>query len=501
MPAGWTLQDPRHRGQRPCPDGPFGSAHPARPSVASEDRPGEGGSLCARHPCPRSGDLPGQLRLRPGLGGVSDRPGNQAGRGGRGGAASRGSPWEGDPDPGSLAWIAVDLGPAAQALRPFPQVAEPLSGAGGVGGVEAAAVVVDLQDPAVSFLVQRHPAGGRLSVAADVGEGLAGQLDHVGGPAGQLGGRLRVDLGDGQHAGALAELLDEVLQRLVELAVGQDAGPQPEDVVAQVADDPVQLLHGVLEAAAELGVAGQQGRALQAHADREQGLDGPVVQLLGDPLAVLEHGQALQLPLEAGVLQGHGGLLGESLYQLHGRLAQGRATAGVGNGQRAQDAAPHGQGTSRAGPAPAATIGWATRGSAEASARTTALPVRMTSPVTDPSAAKTAPRSRSAPSPSPASTASRSSSTGRARVARSVPARARACRTISSSSSPVSVPARMAVLMTRMASRRWARSVACSYRLAASMAAPAWAASRIRARSSSASKSARSCFSLRYRLP
>jgi hypothetical protein len=91
--------------------------------------------------------------------------------------------------------------------------------------------------------------------------GLAGQLDHVAGPAGQLGGRLRVDLGDGQHPGALLELLDQAVEGLVELAVGQDPWAQAEDVVAQVADDPVQLLDGVLEAAAELGVAGQQGRA------------------------------------------------------------------------------------------------------------------------------------------------------------------------------------------------------------------------------------------------
>ena len=66
----------------------------------------------------------------------------------------------------------------------------------------------------------------------------------------------------------------------------------------------------------ELVVAGQQGRALEAHADREQGLDGAVVQLLGDPLAVLEHGQALQLALEAAVLEGDRGLLGEGLDQL-----------------------------------------------------------------------------------------------------------------------------------------------------------------------------------------
>ena len=50
-------------------------------------------------------------------------------------------------------------------------------------------------------------------------------------------------------------------------------------------------------------------------------------------------------------------------------------------------------------------------------------------------------------------------------------------------------PARMAVVMARTASSRWARSLTSSYRWAFSIATPAWAASRTRARSSSASKS------------
>jgi hypothetical protein len=94
-------------------------------------------------------------------------------------------------------------------------------------------------------------------VAAHIGQRLAGQLDHLAGLAAQLGGHRRVDLGDGDHAGALAELLDQSLQRLIELAVGQDARAQPEDVVAQVADDPVQLLDGMLNPGTQVVVAGE----------------------------------------------------------------------------------------------------------------------------------------------------------------------------------------------------------------------------------------------------
>ena len=163
------------------------------------------------------------------------------------------------------------------------------------------------------------------------------------------------------------------------------------------------------------------GPSPEAHADREQGLDGAVVQVLGDPLAVLEHGQALQLTWR-GVLEGDRGLLGEGLDQLHVGLAEQRAAAGgVGHRERAEGAAAH-RGTNTAGPGPGGHDR-ALRGSAPASARTTALPVRMTSPVTEPSAGKTAPSSWPASSPS-ASTARRFSSVGRARVARSAPASA-----------------------------------------------------------------------------
>ena len=77
------------------------------------------------------------------------------------------------------------------------------------------------------------------------------------------------------------------------------------------------------------------------------------------------------------------------------------------------------RGTNRAGPTPARTTGWTTRPSAAASATVIVLPVRITSPVTEPSTGNTLPCSRAAPSPSAASMASRSLSAGRARVARS----------------------------------------------------------------------------------
>jgi hypothetical protein len=72
-------------------------------------------------------------------------------------------------------------------------------------------------------------------------------------------GRLGVDLDDRDHSDLLLQLRGQPVQGLVELAVGQDAGTQPENVVAQVTDDPVQLLHGSTDAALQVRVAGQQG--------------------------------------------------------------------------------------------------------------------------------------------------------------------------------------------------------------------------------------------------
>jgi len=93
----------------------------------------------------------------------------------------------------------------------------------------------------VVVAVQGHPAGRGRGVAPHVRQGLPDQLEHVGRHDGELRGHLGVDLDDGDHAAPLLELLAEVAERLVKLSIGKDAGAQPEDVVAEVPDDPVDL--------------------------------------------------------------------------------------------------------------------------------------------------------------------------------------------------------------------------------------------------------------------
>ena len=120
--------------------------------------------------------------------------------------------------------------------------------------------------------------------------------------------RIGSDLYDRDHAGLGLELLPERPQRGVELAVREDPGPKPEDVVAQVADHVVELLDGQVDPLRDLRVARDHRGALEPHPHREQRLDDAVVELLGDPLAVLEQGEPLVRPMKAHVLDRGSGL-------------------------------------------------------------------------------------------------------------------------------------------------------------------------------------------------
>jgi len=71
-----------------------------------------------------------------------------------------------------------------------------------------------------------------------------------------------------------------------------------------------------------------------------------------DPLAVLEQGQALQLPLETAVLDRDRGLLGKGLHQWNGGLAERPAPLGVGHRKGAEGVAAHGQGNEYGRPDP-----------------------------------------------------------------------------------------------------------------------------------------------------
>src|SRR6266567_4037072 len=357
-------------------------------------------------------------------------------------------PLDGDrnPDRGALPRHADDLRPPTEPCRPRPEVRKTPAGTAAGRHVEAAAVIVDLQQRrgAPLVTVQRDPAGRRAGVAAHVGERLARQLDDLGRAGSQRRGGVGVDLGDRHHAAAVAELLHHLLQRRPELPVGQDPRLQPEDVVAQVTDDPVQLFHGRLDPLHRLPLADQRGGPLQAEPDGEQRLDGAVVQLPCDPLPVLQRLQPVDLTLKPGLLQHHRRLPGEHLRQPDLPLLERPAAA---------------------------------------SANTITRSLAIASPDTDPSSGNTPPTISSAPVPSAARTTSPTrSAVGTATLARSARSSDRAWRATSPITASESSPRRMAVPIACSASRRWTRSSSSWLRCACS---------------SSASNSPAPCFSVR----
>ena len=182
-------------------------------------------------------------------------------------------------------------------------------------GVEPDAVVLDRQDGVRALSrTRRTDRVLRLRVAGDVGEGLARQLHDL--VRSRRTGRPRAAASTSTSTlipDLRLDLLPELAQRLVELPVGEDARPQPEDVVAQVADHPVELVDRALDARRGLGRARHQRRALQPHADREQRLDDAVVELLGDALALLHQPEPPQVGLRSPILDRHRGLVGERL--------------------------------------------------------------------------------------------------------------------------------------------------------------------------------------------
>ena len=94
-----------------------------------------------------------------------------------------------------------------------------------------------------------------------------------------------------------------------------DRGTQLEDRAADVPDGRVEVVDGRVDPLGHLRSAGVRHGALQLHAGGEQPLDDHVVQVPGDPLAVLQHHQQLAFLLGAGAFQGERGLAGEAGQQ------------------------------------------------------------------------------------------------------------------------------------------------------------------------------------------
>ena len=96
-----------------------------------------------------------------------------------------------------------------------------------------------------------------------------------------------------------AHLIHQVIQACLQRRLAPRCF-QIEDVGTQRLDGSVETVHCLDDRGFRLGVIDELGHSLQAEANREEVLDHGVVQVTGDPLAVLDHSHSAQPVLEAG---------------------------------------------------------------------------------------------------------------------------------------------------------------------------------------------------------
>jgi hypothetical protein len=190
---------------------------------------------------------------------------------------------------------------------------------------QATAVIGHLQHRCVTLPMQANQAAPRASVADDVCQCFAGDL-HDGGRrrAAELRPKVWVELKDGTDANRLEQFISQTSQRLDQLAIGQDARSQPEHVVAQVANDPIERIDDTLELRGDARLRYRRGKALDLHTDAEHQLDDILVQIVGNALAFGEHRKAPQLITNAAVLERDRCLCGERFEQREIRGLEGR---------------------------------------------------------------------------------------------------------------------------------------------------------------------------------
>ena len=97
----------------------------------------------------------------------------------------------------------------------------------------------------------------------------------------------------------IVHVIDQRGQRSFERAPVGDRRVQTENVSTEVADDRLKASHGSHQLRGDILVAGghETLASLQTESEREKGLDGAVVEVLGHALAFIEHLTELCLAL------------------------------------------------------------------------------------------------------------------------------------------------------------------------------------------------------------
>src|SRR5206468_11593283 len=151
-----------------------------------------------------------------------------------------------DLDGRALAGLAPDDDPPADGKPSLLEIAQPEASLWG-RWVEALPIIVDLEHGVVAISVKTDPTGRGLRMLADIGKSFPCQLNQVGRPRCELGGECAINVGHGRDSAFVLELSGQVLERLLELAIGQDSRAKAKNVVAQVTNRSVDLCYRRLD--------------------------------------------------------------------------------------------------------------------------------------------------------------------------------------------------------------------------------------------------------------
>src|ERR1700722_18359954 len=178
--------------------------------------------------------------------------------------------------------------------------------------LDAGPVVLDLEDQPIGDH-EGYQIAGSPRVFAGVCEALSHNGQDV--VADVLGYvvvycPVEADLGAGRESPRqlLCEMKDGLAQPTRKGGV-----PELEDGRADLGDGLIELVNSPRDPLDDLLALGHPGGALQAHADRVDALDDPVVKIAGDPVPVVENTHDADPVVEPGVLNSDAGCQGEGL--------------------------------------------------------------------------------------------------------------------------------------------------------------------------------------------
>ncbi len=228
-----------------------------------------------------------------------------------------------DDDTRAAARLAVDFERPAERRRPRPHVGQAAVARAARGVRPKPRPLSAISRTSSSALgsarpldPQDDPGPGRAGVAGDVAQRLAGDLEELdGGLVAEVRERVLGTLQLDVDHRVEPELVGQTGQAAEQADLVEPLGSQPEDEVADLADRQVQPLDRPLDPGPRLVrvVVHELGHVLEREADPVDALDDPVVEVLADPLALLDDRQALDLLVEPGVLDGDPGMEGEHL--------------------------------------------------------------------------------------------------------------------------------------------------------------------------------------------